>query len=414
MAQKIIDYSFIFFQPSLQDVANELNDPQQSTIFKRSFVQIGTMDTIRQVTNFGVDGINFGGDYKAEIVDCHDTVLLDVTQNLTIYQFIHSVTGFDNFYWSLSNIGQSFYKPVSLKISHWGGSPPASLSALVVYSSPFHIQEDTSETTIFTYWSYELYDGVDYATTQARNRIRVRGNYTKPTRKTEVQTYTQRNTNNPDSGRVIRNTAPRVLAYNYLCEYMNNAGMEAFESMVGSGVIYINETRCTQILPSTDDVLGSSNFYVANWEVYLDRTEILVNGGAIANPFRLLQAGLQPFGAVTLSAVGAMTLKGFFNKNITIGTGSLTINNKTSGLRVKTYTQADIILSGSNGFEILDFVGKITTNDEYYVTFTSGLFISPIGETYLVNNMTEWAFKVSTAGDFLTGDWNDLDFFTGV
>jgi len=413
--QKIIDYSFITFHRSLSDAYGSLNDPQLATIFNRRFVQLGTMDETRQHTNTDFD-LNFGHQILAELVDCSDNVLLNVTPNFTEFQFDHSQTGIKSLYWQLKNIGRSFSRPVHLKLTHYAVG--AKQSGLVAYSTPFHVQEDVSETTEFDYWSYKLYDGQDYGTTQGRNRIRLRGTYTKPTRATEQQTYTQVGRTGNGQGNVIHNTPTRVLNYNWLVEYYDNHGMEAFESMVNSAVIYVSKpfetagTRATTIVPSTENVLGSSNFYSGAWVMNIDRTEVYVQQGAIGTAFALVQSTLRPFGSVTLAQLASDSLRGFFNKDITIGTGTLTVWDADTNTLLDTYTQADITAVGTNGFEITSFANTITTTGNYFINFTGGLFVSLIGENYAVPNSTEWTFTAQAAGDFDEDDFDSTDFLT--
>jgi len=387
-----------------------MGDCQISEIFSYSYVCLSPSKTYRTVTNVDIAGFNFAQNYTVHLVDCCDNILLDITPNVTIRKFTHRDSGLDNGIVEIVNIGKDFYgKCVSMKITQ------TTNTANVWYSAPFQVTENRRDCSDFYYTASSMIDGIDYETAGVVQAIGLRGVYTKPTRETNSEQYLQTTGNN------ISRSEIRNLAYNFTVEYQNNHGLEAFETLVSHPVVYAVDAmkttkaiRLTTIVPSSEERLGSTNFFVSSFKAYIDRRDLYdPSQGGITTPFALLQAGMQPFGAVTLSVVSGQSIKGFFNKNMTIGTGSLGVYT-VDGTRIALYTQADITAVGSNGFEILAFIGEIVANGDYYINFTSGLFVSLIGENYAVSNTTEWHFEVSTAGDFLTGDWNDLDFFTGV
>lgn len=405
------DYSFLFFKPTLAEVAEAMGDCQISEIFNYSYVSLGTLKTYRQITNVDRAGFNFGANYTVHLVDCCDTVILDITPNVTIQKFTHRDTGFDNAIIEIKNIGVDFYaRCLSMKITQT--TNPSN----VWYSAPFNITENRKDCSDIYYTSPSMIDGIDYETAGVMQAIGLKGLFTKATRETNSEVYLQTTGNN------ISKSEIRNLAYNFSVEYQHNHGLEAFETLVAHPVVYAVDAmkttlaiRFNTIIPDSQERLGNTNFFVSSFKAYIDRSDLYdTTQGGITTPFALLQAGLQPFGNVTLAVVSGLTIKGFFNKNMTIGTGVLTVIDKISGTKVAIYNQSDIVMVGLNGFEIPSSVGVITANSDYYIVFTSGLFVSVISENYAVSNDTEWHFEVTTDGDWLTGDWNDLDWFTGV
>lgn len=399
MPQNIVDNGFIFFKRTLPDVYAAMGEPQGSNIKNYGFVCPAPMDEIRQISNYGNPsdpndtGLNFAQDYTASLVDCCDNFLLDITPNFTIYQFNQSATGYFNMYWQLKNVGQSFHKPVHIRITQT--TQPTNIA----YSSPFVIKDDPDNTTMVDYWDYSLYDGFDYGVMNGgRCRIRIKGRYTKPTPASENQTYTQVSRNSPN-GVVVHNRGTKVMNYNWVVEYGTNFGLEAFESMRGSAIVYLNGVRATNIVQSTEDVLGTSNFHKAAWVVNLYRTETYENTGAIGIPFALVLSAVVPFGSVTLATLATTTMKGYFTKDISIGTGRLVVIDKASNINVLTYTASDITLLGTNGFEIASFAGAITNPSDYYIIFDPTLFPSLIGEVYNVA-VDEWHFTSLTQGQY--------------
>lgn len=100
---------------------------------------------------------------------------------------------------------------------------------------------------------------------------------------------------------------------------------------------------------------------------------------------------------------------GTFNRNITLGTGFFKVY-KNNALFL-TFTEQDIEVV-DNVFTI-DVSNLFPDDGNYYINFTSGLFISSLGEIYQgISNRTDWRFKIGINGDFNFFDFNDLDFNT--
>lgn len=100
---------------------------------------------------------------------------------------------------------------------------------------------------------------------------------------------------------------------------------------------------------------------------------------------------------------------GTFNRNIALGTGFLKVY-KDNALFL-TFTEQDIEVE--NNVFTIDVTNLFPNNGEYYINFTSGLFVSVFGEVYQgISNRTDWAFKIGVNGDFNFLDFNDLDFNT--
>lgn len=407
MANRILDNGFIFFRRTLSDVYSRLNDPDFAEIYKRAFVTIGLQDTTRQTTNSDFD-LAFGMDYKAELVDKCDNVLLDITNRVFMYQFVHQETGIINQYIEIIQIPESFYGiPVHLKLSHWAGGVP--VSPLVIYSNPFHVDEDTTGTTVITYWDSGVRFGIDYAPATLGvkiNRIRIRGAFTKFIDETETETYTQRGSDMQDGTVIEKFTNALVISRNYTVEYTDNHGLNAFAHFAGHGVKYLNDVRCTRITEETGDVLGSSNFFTGTRKANMRETEVYIDSFQIAP--NLAISSLVPTGLYTLTTFPDI-IRVRFNQNITIGTGTLTVYNEDGSI-FATFTEADLINIGASQFDI-DISALSWANGNYYVNFTSGLVTSIFGQTVEVSNDTDWTFSIG-AGDWLGTDWNNEDWFT--
>lgn len=82
---------------------------------------------------------------------------------------------------------------------------------------------------------------------------------------------------------------------------------------------------------------------------------------------------------------------GTFNRNITLGTGFLRVY-KDNALFL-TFDENDIVVT--NNVFTIDITNLFPNNGEYYINFTTGLFISIFGEVYPgITNTTDWAFRI--------------------
>jgi hypothetical protein len=96
-------------------------------------------------------------------------------------------------------------------------------------------------------------------------------------------------------------------------------------------------------------------------------------------------------------------IKGTFNRNITLGVGTLIIFK--DGDLFLTFTVNDITVN-NNEFTI-DVTNLFPDNGSYYINFDTGLFISTFGEVYQgITNTTDWSFTISD-GEYSATDYSN-------
>lgn len=84
-------------------------------------------------------------------------------------------------------------------------------------------------------------------------------------------------------------------------------------------------------------------------------------------------------------------ITGTFNRDITLGSGSLRVYK--DNVLFLTFGTTDINVSG-NAFTI-DVTNLFPDNGTYYINFDTGLFVSVLGETIEgVYNTTDWSFVI--------------------
>ena len=385
VTKRIIDNAFLYLKPMLEEVFATLHEPQIATIHHYDFICLSPYERYRQQSNSSVN-IQLGQDYVVQLVTLCGTVIVDVTDRVFIEEFQHRTTGLTNVYFEMINLpAQS--QPVCLKFT-----APILSAKTAFYSNPFVIQDRPKETTRLDYWSRELFDGVDYETTDALLSIRVLGHFTQPKPQEQVQVYSQTSARGSINTQ-IESIGTELQPWAFTCEYITNHGLKAFQSFRRTPIKYINGIRCTSMTTSYETVLGSSNFYRAEWNAFMDETEEYTDESMIANPYTLTP--IAPTLSYTISSLPT-TLSGNFTQNITLGTGNLIIYNSLN-VAVAIYDQSAITVLGS-GFSI-NISGDITVNDNYYVNFDSGLFVSVFNQNIFLESKTEWTFGVYT-GEF--------------
>ena len=421
MVTRVIkDSAFIFLKPTMAEVAAELHEPQISDPYLRrqDFICLSPYERYRQQSNSSVN-IQLGQDYVVQLVTLCGTVIVDVTDRVFIEEFQHRTTGLTNVYFEMINLpAQS--QPVCLKFT-----APVLSAKTAFYSNPFVIQDRPRETTRLDYWSRELFDGVDYETTDALLSIRVLGHFTQPKPQEQVQVYSQTSARGSINTQ-IESIGTELQPWAFTCEYITNAGLRAFQSFRRTPIKYINGIRCTSMATSYETVLGSSNFYRAEWNAFMDETEIYTDEHQIYTPFSL--TSFSPSGVYTAQVPNPPSSLSYNTPNVfTIGVSVSPLNPTVSGGKVITYSvspslPAGLVLNTTTGL-ITGTPTAVTANATYTVTATNpagsdtfGIDISVIDvpQPFSIWDDNEfwedndyWNEGVGVWND--SGNWNDLN-----
>lgn len=390
------DFAFIRFKRTLAE-ALEVGNAPTAEIFNEGFVTLSSDEAYCQVTNANFN-INFGQDYKAELVDICGRVLIDVSERFYMEQFLNDqIEEFtQQIYWEVINLPPFYGRSVVLKVTHWDGTQPA--SPLVLYSNPFHIEPNPLDTTRLDYKR-----PADLLT----QSIRIKAAYQQPTPNSEIATYLQSQT-----GNTIAKSAPMSLSYEYLVEYFNNLGLISFEyfrTMVAAKYITNGNNkvghRLTTLVPTRETRAGNSNFYKGGITAYIDKTEVFTPEFQIAPP--LILEDRSPLGQYTLTSLPT-EIKGTFNVSPILGIGTLTVYNSEGGI-VATYDQNDIVITG-NTF-VINTGEIITENGEYSINFTDELFSDSLGQ--FATDSGDWLFSIAE-GEFDGTEFDGSEFFTNI
>jgi len=285
----IQDFAPIFLKPSLQEVFECLDDPQQATIFNR-FIVLSPTEHYCLTTSSNVD-INFATDAKVELITTCGTVLADITDKVTIRTHNNSRSGLFNITFEIVNIGQQFPAPVHLRFTQT--TNPKN----VFYSNPFRVLEDIQDTFRVDWRAYGVFHGVDYINAPFMQSCRFKGSFTKLDPKTQRELYLN------TGSQTIQNGLIPSFSHLFTVEYQTNQELEAFQYITYSPVVWVTKgnrsyaERVTAFETASESVLGGSNFFSASFAAYVDKSQRYIPAYQITPNFMLVS--FSPSGVYT-------------------------------------------------------------------------------------------------------------------
>jgi len=374
------DLSFIRLEPNFQD-AKYTGASNMASIFFFGQICLSPDETYLQTTNTPL-GIAFDGNYEVTIVDCNDVELQDITNNVAINE--RTINGLPQIDFEIVNIGSDYYaKTVFLKFKH-------TVSNYVWYSNPLNITNYfINETSRFDYKN---------ATDSFYQSIRLKTYFTvndAESQSSEYVTY---------DGKKLTSRLITTEIEKYIFDKIDNFTYRRLNNLLSRNIIYLNGNRVTdkQTLPSKDRA-GDSNIFNIDFKVAIDYNETYTEVLQIFEQLALVDQ--TPLGFY--SSFIPTEIIGSFNRNITLGVGTLTIYK--DNVLFATYNQGDIAVV-DNEFTI-DILGLLVDNGDYYINFTSGLFTDALGNTIAITNDTDWAFSLID-GEFSATDFDNTEFLT--
>jgi hypothetical protein len=369
------DLSFIRLEPNFND-AKYLRASTASKIFYNGQIILCPNQTYLQTTNTPL-GIAFDGNYAVYIVNCEDTILQTITNNVAINE--RTINGLPQIDFEVTNLGTDYYaQTVYLKFVH-------TVSNYVWYSNPLNITDFYEGlTTRFDYKN---------ATDTFYQSIRLGCYFTvndAESQSSEYVTY---------DGKKLTSRLINTELEKYIFDEIDNFTYRRLNNLLSRNIVYINGYRVTdkQTLPSKDRA-GDTNWFDIDFKVAIDYNETYTAEYQIFEQFELTEQ--IPLGLY--STLIPTEIIGQFNRNIILGVGSLTMYK--DNVLFLTFNQTDISVV-DNEFTI-DITGLLTDNADYYINFTSSLFADALGNTISITNDTDWAFSL-VDGEFDGTEFNN-------
>lgn len=391
------DYSFIRLRDSFNDAKNLGYSPNVKIIYNGQ-VHLRTDESYLITTNTP-NGISFQADYSVFVVDCFNTVLKDITNNVFVDEFT-DYKGIQQISFEIVNIGFDFgLDNVYLRFES------NSNSNYVYWSNPIFISNfDAEFTSLLTYRHKSIWYGIDFQTVDFYNKIRIRI-FKKQERDTiNIGKYTETN------GRTRGTRAIITPFTEYNAENMDDWTLKRLNVALTSTDCYINCVKVNYSDPlEFSDIIEASNIINTSILVNHDLNDSLDVGYQIYEGIQIIS--LIPSDGFSIGNLPMGICA--FNQNITINIGSLRLYN-SSNLLLKTFTQTDLINNG-NSFEINDNLNTYCfLEDNYYFLMDSGLISSTAGEVFQgITNINTWAFSIAD-GEYEYTEYDDTEYVTNL
>jgi hypothetical protein len=336
-------------------------------------------ETFFQKTNSDTDVVILGG-YKAELVNCCDEVVKDITSNFFFYGFEDN-KGIKQIRFEFGNIGEDFFtEPLYLKLTDLINSNIWYSNAFLVTAYQSHLSERfdyKNKTTIF---------GIDHELFNDMLSVRFRNFYDHtPANKREQGKYVDSN------GLEVLYRSVVTFGRKHLMAKIDYFINDRFEVLISHDEIYLNFERVTISDFKTAERLGTANFFPADFTINpKDETYNFV--------YQLYQ-GLEVISRVLMheeivgSTDGLFSLT--FNKNILIlPTTKVQLFENGVFVSEVTPTVVDNVLN-------IDFSSYPFTLKEYSLVVNANDVYSGI-EKFVGYILNQWKF---TLADYYNSDY---------
>lgn len=380
------DVSFIKLYKSLSEaVASE--NPPVSEINYTGFVQQLPNETFLQISSSD-ESISFVDEFTTDLVDGCNNLIANINYNFYA-EFRVDSNGITQIAFEFGMIGVDYGSTVlHLRLTD-------STNGNVWFSSPFLIANNNKKiSTRFDYWSESKFNNISYDLFERKQSVRLSNCYDNTAvNKRDLKQYLQSNGMQVSYRSVT--TYLRQFILNAIDYFVN----DRLEVLFSHPIVYVNRERSDVSDFKVDERKGDTNWFSGEFVINPKRQYLLPE-------YQIFQ-GLEILTyipAIDSIQTSVPTIQGFFNKPVTLGTGTIQIFK--DGVLLETFTEADVDLVTPLNFKITT---AYTDTGLYSVVISSGLFLSGIETIEVVN--PNWQFTIST-GEFDPADFDSTEFLT--
>lgn len=380
------------------NLGRKLYTPKHARIRLYRNIIISPKEVYRQISNIP-EGISFDGSAcNVSIVDCHNNVILDITDKVYISEFIHDTFGTPQIAYEIAYVGAE-YGGRELFLRFQDENNPIN----VWYSQPINFTAtQDKDSVIFDYWATSTLMDIPYLNSEnTKQRIRVGQIYsTGRNNPSERVTYNQRlrsNGNIVEIGAKFQRTKQR----NFRCYHITDDVFDSLQTILAHDIVYIDGIRVTNKPVMSDaEYIGQTNMMTTDFVGALNEADVYDGSAEQLKP-KLQIIEYVPFGTMLFSNAPDV-ISATFNYPIELGVGTLSLYD-SDGL-IQEFTQDDITISG-NTFTInfTDF----GNNTSYYVLMEYGLIVGFEG----ISNNDVWTFRFSN-GNYSSENYSSTNYFT--
>jgi len=361
-----IDYSFLRLKTDF--ALAKLDKMVDSEYYYKGGICLHPLERYLQISYSDVD-VAFAEDYKVEIIDCSENVLLDISDKVYIAERQDN-DGIYRISFEILPIDQDFYyQKIYLKFTH-------TASTLVLYSNEFLLTAgELANTFRLDYKSYSNYKGTNYPLADYYQSIRLFGYFNAINEKKDSKVYTELN------GQLRKSRVIQSFESEYVIDEINTFVYERLAVALENDLVYLNGSKCEVIdTLGAEERKGKSNLIGASFKAQINESEIYLDSNQIAPIFNY--TSLSPLGIYTLSGLPT-DANASFNYDL------------TSVVYLKLYDYETDAFINSLMVSIIDneFTATLPTltNGKYYFTFK---VINIFNETLEVTDKDIWSFEV--------------------
>lgn len=258
-----MDNSFFRFTDNF-DEAKDLQNKEVTTFDYDMQIHLKPGETYTCISNFS-GGISFGNLFKAYIVDCQDTILLDITDNVYIEEFLDDKSGLVQIKMEMIGINADYYTDlIYFKLVHniVGGKS--------YWTNPMLMSDyDIKETTRFRFKNYIDLDGTNYRIAGIYQSIRLKCIKQKTDFTSLSQSYVTFQ-GFKYSSRVIK-----TKMYDYTFDMLNDFIYDRLQYLLTHDVVYVDRIRVTDKQTfSSSDKFADTNIAQSKFRLSVDESDI--------------------------------------------------------------------------------------------------------------------------------------------
>jgi hypothetical protein len=321
--------------------------------------------------------------FKAELIDCKENVLLDITDKV-FYTSFNDINNAPQIAFEIQPIENDFYYEKCFLRLNFNDDNTS------FYSNGFYVTaEDENKTFRIDYKNVGYYQGISYDKLDVYQSIRLFGYFNQPSTKEAVTIYTQLN------GEVRRSRPIQAIEYKYNIDLIDTFTFERLSNALNSQIVYLNGNRFQTIdNVQSEERQGKSNMFATSFKGQFNFNDVYTDENQIAPIFNYIS--LYPLGNYSISNTPDR-VKCIFNYNI-YNFEYIKLYDFYNDNLIKNYDLNSFL---NNIFQSEDTFSEI---GKYYVTFKC---TSIKGDVLEVNDKNIWNFTIQNPDYSSTHYTND-------
>ena len=323
-------------------------------------------------------GASFDGNFLVQFIDVCGVVLKDITEFITITEFV--IDGLQQFFFELLPTNFDFYKElVFIKISHFSVNL---LSDLILFSSPFLISELNADEVI-------RFDFRNNTVNNLFDSYSIRGYFDQYDSEQQASEYTTL-TGKKVSSRLIETQLEK-----YKIETANQLNYKTLNHILSREVVYVNGNRITnkQTNSAQERYDATCNMQPYDFTVPIDYKDFIdVTKFQTVGDFKIVSTIPIDDASISNTGAGVSLLTINFNRKVFLGAGVFKIYKTSQANLIGQFTSANFVQVSDTQLTLA--IPTIFADGYYFINFPDGLFKDFYNKTLKYTTVTDWNFTI--------------------